>query len=405
MKTKLAATAASVALLLVPVLGASSPVYAGVMSAPGAPVIATASKAVQSKAKANLNLRKGGGTNHKILTTLKKGTSVTRTGKTQGSWIQIKATGKTGWVSSKYLTAAAKPKLPTATTSSKPKPKPTASSVAVKTTANLNLRKGAGTSHKIVLTLKKGTTVSKTGQNRGTWSQVKSGKHTGWVSSSFLTNASKQSTPQAKPTPAASKDRWTIRTQPTYSTPSLTSKRLKALSGASKVQLLKTSGKWSQVRTTSGTGWILSNQLVNTQNQAKKQVQAPQQNVKSWTSNTKNVSKNIMDRYGKSVQTIYGARAGSVGHSSGLAADVMIKNYKSAAAIRTGDQMANYLTANHQALKIDYIIWRDKIWLVEDKQWGPYSKGGWGKHLESTRGWNDTTLHMDHLHVETFPQK
>lgn len=80
----------------------------------------------------------------------------------------------------------------------------------------------------------------------------------------------------------------------------------------------------------------------------------------------------------------------------------MIKGYAKGSGIKAGDQMARYLTDNHEALGINYLIWRDQIWLSEDQQWGPYSKGGWGKHLEKSRGWNPTTRHMDHIHVETF---
>ncbi|MFB9814882.1 hypothetical protein ACFFPL_05175, partial [Paeniglutamicibacter sulfureus] len=55
---------------------------------------------------------------------------------------------------------------------------------------------------------------------------------------------------------------------------------------------------------------------------------------------------------------------------------------------------------NHERMGISYLIWQDKLWLAEDGQWGPYSTSGWGKHLASSRGWNDTTRHMDHIHAE-----
>lgn len=54
------------------------------------------------------------------------------------------------------------------------------------TTANLNLRKNASTSSSVLLTAKKGTKVTLTGKNSGTWVQVKIGTRTGWMSSAYL---------------------------------------------------------------------------------------------------------------------------------------------------------------------------------------------------------------------------
>jgi hypothetical protein len=51
-----------------------------------------------------LNLRSGPNTGAPVIQTLKKGTSVTPTGKKQGSWWQVEANGNQGWVSSDYIT-------------------------------------------------------------------------------------------------------------------------------------------------------------------------------------------------------------------------------------------------------------------------------------------------------------
>ena len=188
--------------------------------------------------------------------------------------------------------------------------------------------------------------------------------------------------------PASSASRWTTGIQPTYPKPSFASKRQKALQNGTKVKLLQKSGKWSRVSTPDGKGWILSSQLVSTEAQAKKLAAAPSKVTLGMTANTKNVVKRLKARYAPSISTIYGSRSGSVGHSLGLAADVMIKHYAKDWVIKAGDKMAKYLTDNHKALGINYLIWRDQIWLMEDHQWGPYSKGGWGKHLEKNGGWN-----------------
>lgn len=51
-----------------------------------------------------LNLRSGPNTGAPIIETLKKGASVTPTGKKRGSWWQVEANGNQGWVSSDYIT-------------------------------------------------------------------------------------------------------------------------------------------------------------------------------------------------------------------------------------------------------------------------------------------------------------
>lgn len=66
-------------------------------------------------------------------------------------------------------------------------PKAAASKQATrKTTANVNLRRGAGTSHRIITTVRRGGTVRLTGQRSGVWNQVRYGSRTGWMSSRYL---------------------------------------------------------------------------------------------------------------------------------------------------------------------------------------------------------------------------
>ena len=145
------------------------------------PTAPTPPKQQQSNSKtytttANLHLRAGASTSHKSLTVLKKNTKVTATGKTSGKWYQVKSGSKTGWVSSTYLKkVGATAKTPNVN-----------KTVTKKTSANLNMRSGAGTGHKIVLTIPKNKSVSLTGKNSGNWAQVKYGSKTGWVSKTYL---------------------------------------------------------------------------------------------------------------------------------------------------------------------------------------------------------------------------
>lgn len=333
----------------------------------------------------------------------------------------------------------------------------------VKTTANLNLRKKPGKQYESLATLKKGTVVAKTGKTSGKWWQVKVGKNTGWVSSEYLktsTVVAKTGTPKPQVKTPAGSSRWIDGTQAIYAKAAKTSKRLMAQTGGTKVKLLKTVGKWSQVQTPTGKGWIEKSELVTSASKASgnsrthrwtvaasnvrrgpstahasygilpanqkvafirsangwSKVTTPK-GTTGWIRNTqltvieyralkklqpKTIAmiSAVKKRYGKSLIGVGGVRSGSSGHGDGLAADFMIKGYGSAAGIKAGDKMAAYLVANHENLGLEFIIWRDRIWLAYDGQWGAYSKGGWGKHLEVSRGWNTTTRHMDHIHAE-----
>lgn len=75
----------------------------------------------------------------------------------------------------------------------------------MKTKTALNVRKNAGTKYKRIGTLKKGATVTVVKTKSG-WSQVKSGKLSGWVSSKYLTNitAAKPKTKVKKAAPKKS---------------------------------------------------------------------------------------------------------------------------------------------------------------------------------------------------------
>lgn len=93
----------------------------------------------------------------------------------------------------KPTTPAPEPVPPTTTPAPKPtvKPKPKyAGSYKVTAENGLNMRSGAGTSHSLITTLKKGTKVTCAGDNKivkgKRWLKVTAGKHKGWCISSYL---------------------------------------------------------------------------------------------------------------------------------------------------------------------------------------------------------------------------
>ena len=82
-------------------------------------------------------------------------------------------------------------------------------------------------------------------------------------------------------------------------------------------------------------------------------------------------------------------------HPKGHAVDIMIPDYKSTQGISTGNAVAAYFQANAKKYGITYLIWRNKSWAVGQADWKPYNGGGFYSGSQI----NDTTLHMDHVHV------
>lgn len=156
--------------------------------AAAASTVSIASKTVTTiKTTANLNLRKGAGTKHKSIATLKKGTTVTKTGKTNGKWWQVKANGKTGWVSSSYLkTTKTTVKVNPPKPAPAPAPKPASKTEYRWAKDVVNVRTGAGTSHRSLGTAKAWEKMEYLGKTNNGWSYVKSSRGKGWISNNYL---------------------------------------------------------------------------------------------------------------------------------------------------------------------------------------------------------------------------
>ena len=133
--------------------------------------VAAASSSTLYQTTGSVNLRAGASTKYKVIVTIPKGKNVTYLSKS-GSWYKVKYGNKTGFVSSKYLKKA------TSTSN-------TQTSVTYQTTASVNLRAGASTKHKVIVTIPKGKTVSYLSQT-GDWYKVKYGNKTGFVNSAYI---------------------------------------------------------------------------------------------------------------------------------------------------------------------------------------------------------------------------
>ncbi|MBI0577720.1 SH3 domain-containing protein [Neobacillus cucumis] len=144
---------------------------------------------------ANLKMRSGAGSKYKTILTIPKGKLVLSSQKL-GNWYKVsytykskgKTITKTGWSSGSYLKkktiSLAKTSVPKTVKFTK---------TTYYTSANVNMRAGANTSKKLIMTLKKGKTVTSNEKN-GKWYKVSyaytsKGKHvtkSGWVSGSYL---------------------------------------------------------------------------------------------------------------------------------------------------------------------------------------------------------------------------
>ncbi|MEG0050857.1 MAG: SH3 domain-containing protein [Terrisporobacter sp.] len=125
----------------------------------------------------NLNMRESDSTSSSIITTIKKGTKVEIIEKTSSSWYKIKYSGKTGYVSSKYITLS---------NNSSDNNTPSTSSKSGTTTASLNMRKSASSSASIITTIPKGSKVEILEKTSSTWYKVKYSGKTGYSASQYI---------------------------------------------------------------------------------------------------------------------------------------------------------------------------------------------------------------------------
>ena len=358
---------AAAIVLAQPVLAAAQPLPAAV---------ATKS----ARTTANLHLRQRAGTQYASLALIPLGTVVARTGRTAGTWWEVMYGGKTGWSSSAYLRAVV-------SSSSAPAPAPSASSTRWFSGSQALYTRPAYSSKRL-MAHSRGTKVTVL-RTSGTWSEVRAPSGTGWVRTGGLSKSVTRYT-GATIYPSSS-HRWTMYRSNIRTGPSTGHRSLGVLPAGEMMPLIQSRNGWSRVKSSRGTGWVKGTLLTNLATKAPPHLQPVTSRMLGA------VKRNFPTAY-SSVGTV---REGSVGHRLGLGADLMITNWSAASGIDNGNRIVDYMIRNQKALAIDYIIWRDRIWLSQDRQWGPYSMGGWGRHL-SPRGWNATTLHYDHIHVDTF---
>lgn len=135
--------------------------------------------ASKAQTTSNLNLRKGPSTSYGIITTIKKGTTVSIL-EEKGEWTKVQFGSKIGYSSSKYLKVSSSSSNSSSSTTSKTK--------KMKVTAtSLNVRSKASTSGKILGKLAKNKQIDVYEIKSG-WAKIKYNNKTAYVSSSYLKN-------------------------------------------------------------------------------------------------------------------------------------------------------------------------------------------------------------------------
>lgn len=125
----------------------------------------------------NVNIRTAATTSAPIITTLKKGTTVTAV-KKSGSWYEIRYQSKKAFITSSYVKAATAAKTTTAKT--------TTTTTYITNTAGVNVREKASTASKKVGQLTKNAAVS-VKKKTGSWYQIVYKKKTAYVHASLIT--------------------------------------------------------------------------------------------------------------------------------------------------------------------------------------------------------------------------
>ncbi len=228
---------------------------------------------------ANLNLRKGPGTDKPIVTTLKHGTKVSVLSE-EGEWVKIKAGNNTGYVQKRFLTktevkTSATPK-PSASATPTPAPtqtpKYTASVKLNDPNSRLNVRQGASADTPVVTTVKHGDKVGVLSEANN-WAKIQVGSKVGYIPSRYLSTTevtpAPTQTPSGTPTPAPTQTGDATGKTGTVDTDKLIMRKgagttydpIKTLTKGTKVTVLGTKGNWYKIKAGDTEGYVYKTYL------------------------------------------------------------------------------------------------------------------------------------------------
>ncbi|NLI85377.1 MAG: SH3 domain-containing protein [Propionibacterium sp.] len=390
-------------------------------------------------ATAKLNVRAGMSTLTSILGTLAEGETVNVTGSQVGGWVPVSYNGRDGYAFATYLSfdstteapattepdpVEADPAEPETTEPDATEPETsdpettnpetsdpgsteggsTVTGTATATTA-LNVRSGPGTSYSVISVLSTGESVTTTGDDQNGWTPITYKGQDAWVSTQYLSTSGSVDE-QEEPSSGETETAYTTTDVNLRTGPGLDYRIVRVLSPNTEVELTGlTENGFSQVSDDGTLRWIsttyLSDEPVSTSggsgSTAGPSVPAGagsgtslntggSSGLDSLTANAKGIVYTIRENYPQ-ITTMYGVRADPLpDHPSGRAVDIMMPNGSSDVAL--GNEIAAYLQQNANSLNIEYLIWRQRIWINGQSGWTAMADRG-----------GITANHYDHIHV------
>ncbi|MGW8428198.1 SH3 domain-containing protein [Peribacillus simplex] len=203
-----------------------------------------------------LNMRKSGSESANIVAKLSKGTEVTVYSESKG-WAKVKANGKDGHVSAKYLSTVKPGSGATAVT-----PEKTTTKYVNVSSGTLNMRKSGSESASIVAKLSKGTEVTVYSESKG-WAKIKANGKDGYVSADFLSTTrpemdSKPSVPEKTTTKYVNVSSGSLNMR---NKPSESASVIVKLARGVEVEVISESNGWSKVKAYGGEGHVSTQYL------------------------------------------------------------------------------------------------------------------------------------------------
>lgn len=375
-------------------------------------------------ATAHVNVRASASTLSPVLGVLRTGTSIAITGAISGGWVPVDYNGRAGFVYAAYLSldsstsappvAAPVDPAPVAPAPADPAPAPAPSgpvAIAVGTaTTTLNVRSGPSTGHAVLYVLRPGQHIDVRGEVQDGWTPVILGGREAWVASRYLSVGGQPAPNLPEPAPAVPVVSTTTTAYTTTGVnlrtgPSIEYRIIRVLATNTAVQLTGvTQSGFSQVLDEGQHRWISTTYLSSnpvTVAPAPGGVQGPAAPTPdgSTTLNTggsvgldqlRDTTKQVVYAVRNNfpyISTMYGWRRDPLpDHPSGRAVDIMMPGGANDQA--RGDDIAAYLQANADSLNIEYLIWRQRIWINGQSGWTWMADRG-----------GVTANHYDHIHV------
>ena len=206
-----------------------------------------------------LNVRSGAGTNYKVIGSLKNGSTVTIV-ETKNGWHKIKYGSSYGYVSSSYIKIGNGSTNNSGNTTTPPSNSESTQKTGKVTASALNVRSGAGTSYKIIGSLRNGSTVTILETKNG-WHKIKYGNSYGYISGDYVKINSSNlngstSTPPSNSVTVQKTGKVIADVLNVRSGRGTNYSKIGAVRGGSVVTIVETKNGWHKIRYGNGYGYV-----------------------------------------------------------------------------------------------------------------------------------------------------